>query len=510
MGRRDNLLLVHWHDLGRTLHAYGHPDVSSPAADRLAAQSIVLTNAHAAAPLCSPSRGAIMTGRYPHSNGLVGLAHHGFAYHPGVLTLPHVLRCEGWRTVLYGMQHESSDPATLGYDEYDVSDAHCDRVVDLAAGFLRRRGEAPFLLNTGFFETHRPYPPEEYPPDDPAGVIVPAGLPDTPAVRDDLAAFHGSIRVADAALGRLLDVLDDTGRADDTWVVFFTDHGPALPGQKSTLYEGGTGITLMIRPPERRAVSPHRYDHLFSGVDLLPTLLDALSVDVPTGVQGVSHLSALLGDGDDRDAGDAARARAAAGGAEAAFGSRAGGAAGRDPADAEERVPRSAVFAEKTYHDDYDPIRAVRTEHYLYIENLARRPQLDLPLDILASPSGQAVEDLVAGERPPVELYDLDVDPEERRNVAESAGYARVRAELAARLHEWRRRSADTLPSDREGTEVARRNLERYLNRLPAPDPHIPRSPLAAHRGYTSHRGGPSQPGDASRPDDTGQARTGR
>ena len=76
--RRDNVLFVHWHDLGRYLGVYGHADVSSPRLDQLAAEGILFTKAHATAPLCSPSRGSLFTGRYPQSNGLVGLAHHGW------------------------------------------------------------------------------------------------------------------------------------------------------------------------------------------------------------------------------------------------------------------------------------------------------------------------------------------------------------------------------------------------------------------------------------------------
>ena len=86
--KRDNVLIVHWHDLGRYLGVYGHADVSSPRLDQLAAEGILFTRAHATAPLCSPSRGSLFTGRYPQSNGLVGLAHHGWEYRAGVRTLP--------------------------------------------------------------------------------------------------------------------------------------------------------------------------------------------------------------------------------------------------------------------------------------------------------------------------------------------------------------------------------------------------------------------------------------
>ena len=125
----DNLLIVHWHDTGRWLGAYGHPGVCTPRLDRLAAEGIRFTRAHAASPGCSPARGAIFTGRYPHSNGLIGLAHHGFEYREGVRTLPQILSDAGWYSALFGMQHETSYPSRLGFDEFDVSNSRCEYVV---------------------------------------------------------------------------------------------------------------------------------------------------------------------------------------------------------------------------------------------------------------------------------------------------------------------------------------------------------------------------------------------
>ena len=162
--RRDNLLIVHWHDLGRYLGVYGHDDVSSPRLDQLAAEGILLTHAHATAPLCSPSRGSLFTGRYPQSNGLVGLAHHGWEYRTGIRTLPHLLSESGWYTALFGMQHETSHPPRLGFDEFDVSNSYCEYVVEQAAQWLTEPPAQPFLLTAGFFETHRPYPRERYEP----------------------------------------------------------------------------------------------------------------------------------------------------------------------------------------------------------------------------------------------------------------------------------------------------------------------------------------------------------
>src|ERR1700747_3404769 len=196
------------------------------------------------------------------------------------------------------MQHETSYPKRLGFDEFDVSNSYCEYVVKRVREWLQEGApalsEQPFLLTAGFFETHRPYSHDRYEPADSSAVELPDYLPDTPEVRQDLADFYGSIATADAAVGQLLDTLSETGLDATAWVVFFSDHGPAFPRAKSTLYDAGTGIALIVRPPTRRHLSPRTYDELFSGVDLVPTLLDLLGVPVPAEVEGMSHAQNLL------------------------------------------------------------------------------------------------------------------------------------------------------------------------------------------------------------------------
>ncbi|MEE4025971.1 sulfatase [Gordonia sp. PKS22-38] len=419
---RENVILIHCHDVGRHLACYGATGVESPHLDSLAANGIRFTAAHATAPLCSPARGSIFTGRYPHSNGLIGLAHHGFEYRDGVRTLPGLLGDVGYRTALFGMQHESADPGDLGFDTVDVADTSCDPVVERAGAWLADHvhvsDERPFFLTAGFFEAHRPYPSDQYPPADPATVTVPGFLPDSADVRDDLAALQGSIARADAAVGRLLDVVTDLGLDESTWIIFFTDHGLAFPRAKSTLYETGTGIALIARPPRRRNVLPHTYDDLFSGVDLTPTILDLLSVPVPDRIDGVSHAEPLLTE--------------------------------------VETPARTEVFTEKTYHDAFDPIRAVRTQEFSYIENFTDRPTLLLPLDIADSASARAVDHTAAdAPRPRYELYDLLDDPGERTNLADDPTHAETRRLLAATLEDWRSRTGDLIPEEHEGNAVA-------------------------------------------------------
>ena len=451
---KDNVLIVHWHDLGRYLGVYGHSDVSSPRLDRLAAEGVLFTRAHATAPLCSPSRGSLFTGRYPHSNGLLGLAHHGWEYRADVRTLPQIVSEAGWYTALFGMQHETSYPARLGFDEFDVSNSYCEYVVDRATQWLTDAPREPFLLTAGFFETHRPYPPDRYHPADRDAVAVPDFLPETDDVRQDLAEFYGAISVADAAVGQLLDTLAATGLDRSTWVVFMTDHGPALPRAKSTLYDAGTGIAMIVRPPRDSGHASRVYDDLFSGVDLVPTLLELLDVDVPADIDGMSHADNL---------------RTASKG---------------------DKPVRSEVYTTKTYHDSFDPIRAIRTKEYSYIENYANRPLLDLPWDIADSAPGKAVAPFIGELRPDRELYDLLEDPGESHNLLGPDATDKAEAiadDLALLLNDWRLKTNDVIPSEFAGTRISERYNETYL-RIHGPT-LTSRSAIAADRGIEEDHG---------------------
>jgi arylsulfatase A-like enzyme len=187
---------------------------------------------------------------------------------------------------------------------------------------------------------------------------------------------------------------------------------------------------------------------MFSGVDLLPTLLDLLGVGVPGEVEGLSHAANLVGSRTDQ------------------------------------APVRDHVYTEKNYHDSFDPIRAIRSKEFSYIENYARRPLLDLPLDIAESPSGQAVAKQVRGPRPERELYDLVEDPGEHDNLlAGDVGgdTQRIAQELALTLHDWRLKTKDVIPSEFVGTRISERYTQTYTAihgpRL------VSRSGIAAERG---------------------------
>ena len=288
----------------------------------------------------------------------------------------------------------------------------------------------PFLLTAGFFETHRPYPRERYEPADPAAVDPPDYLPDTLRSAKISPTSTDPSATADAAVGRMLDTLADTGLDANTWVVFLTDHGAAFPRAKSTLYDAGTGIAMIIRPPTRMAAAPMVYDDLFSGVDLVPTLLELLGVAEPADVEGMSHAKALL------------RRIAASRCATRCTPARP----------TTTRSIRSAPSARKNSATS----RITR-----------RRPLLDLPWDIEESPSGHAVAPLVTAPRAGTRALRPARRSHRDHNLLAGDGLDGadlIATDLAVRLHDWRQRTNDVIPSDFAGTRIAARYTETYLH----------------------------------------------
>jgi len=420
-----NVVLIHSHDLGRHVGCYGR-SLGTPRLDSLAAEGAVFENHFVAAPQCSPSRGSLHTGRHPHDHGLLGLAHHGWSFDDDVDAMPELLADAGYETHLFGLQHVTDDPADVGYQhdhsEWRVtptSEALLDAtrartVADRVETFLDAGVFAePFFASVGFFEAHRievedgfRFDDGSYEPADPDDVDCPSFVPDGPGTRTDLSELEGMVAAIDDAVGRVVDAVDENGLREDTLVVFTTEHGIAFPRAKGCCYDGGIEAALIVRYPGVVAAGS-RHDELLSNVDVLPTVLDLVDGADPDAVDGRSFLPLVA----DR-----------------------------------EYLPREQVFAELTWHDQYNPMRAVRTDRYKYVLNCWHLPAVTLTNDVFASEAGREVrEDYYLSSRPYRELYDLDADPDERENVAEDPEYEPIRTELERRLVDWMRRTDDPL-----------------------------------------------------------------
>ncbi|SEE09773.1 sulfatase family protein [Ruania alba] len=402
-----NIVLIHGHDLGVWLSCYGMPSVPSPHLDRFADESVTFESAFAAAPLCTPARSSIFTGLLPHQNGLMGLTHAGWSYRDGVTTLPEHLRESGYHSTLIGLQHEDFDARALGYDEVHGL-GFLPRALEVAHRVEwwleqpeRAQSEQPHLLTIGMWEAHRPWPTEDYEHADPDAVDVPGYLPDTADTREDIAGFHGAIRQLDEAVGRILTAIDDSPLADNTLVIFTTDHGAAFPRAKSTLYDSGVQVALMMRPPRTWGVTPRRSEALVSHLDLVPTCIELAGGDVPDVLEGRSLVQDLRG---------------------------------------EENITDRDLVLEKTFHDRYDPIRALRTREAKYIRNYAPGPRHPLAIDLEESPTRRSLE---LDATVPEELYLLGDDLDELHNLAEDRRHESLRRTLAHRLDDHLARTGD-------------------------------------------------------------------
>lgn len=419
--RRPNILYIHSHDTGRYVQPYGY-GVRTPHLQQLAEEGVLFRQAFCAAPMCSPSRAALLTGQSPHSAGMVGLAHRGFALHDYGQHIVHTLREAGYTSTLVGVQHVARHPEWIGYDrllaqssppggdpmseEGFIRDAvTAEDVVAAATGFLANPPEQPFFLSVGFWETHRPFP-EPGPGENPGYSRPPAPLVDTPQTRQDMAGFQASARILDDGIGAALDALEASGLADQTLVICTTDHGAPFPGMKCTLTDHGIGVMLIVRGPGGFA-GGRIIDAMVSHIDIFPTLCDLLGISQPDWLQGTSLMPLV-----------------------------------RD----ETRAVRDEIHAEINYHAAYEPHRAVRTSRWKYIRRYDERTGPILS-NVEDSPSKDVWLANGWRERAPQreQLYDLVFDPNEADNLADDPAFAEVLADMRSRLERWMRATDDPL-----------------------------------------------------------------
>ncbi len=400
-----NILYLHSHDTGRYLEPYGF-GVPAPNLRRLATEGVLFRQAFTAAPTCSPSRAALLTGQSAHASGMTGLAHRGFRLNDYKQHILYPLRGGGYRSILAGLQHIAPNKAAIGFD--DVLQPRTDRVADVvpeAVKFLRSRPKGPFFLDCGFHETHRAFHPPG-PAEDPRYCQPPGIQPDTPGSRQDMAGFHASARVLDGAVGQILQALEDSSLASNTLVISTTDHGIAFPDMKCNLTNHGTGISLIMRGPGGFS-GGKVCDALVSNIDIYPTVCELAGVQRPSWATGRSLLPLIRG---------------------------------------EKQEINDYVFSEVSYHAAYEPKRAVRSKRFSYIRHFDERgkPCLpncdDGPTKSVWLENGWREQKVVREE-----LFDLILDPAERRNVTGDPSARAALDDMRGRLDAWMRETNDPL-----------------------------------------------------------------
>lgn len=407
-----NLVMIDCHDLGQHLACYGWGGVPSDNLDRLAAAGVRFANSFCTAPQCCPSRAALYTGRYPHANGMFGLAHPPFNWrmHASEVHLARLLQQHGYHTAQIGVQHVTAQNEAaiqqLGFDEVVMGD-DADDIAERAAAFLSDVGARPFFLNIGFLEPHRDASGyfRQALPDNSKGVSIPPYIPDTPEARKEFAQLQGVIRKMDEAFGVIWHALEANDLLKETWVIFTTDHGIAMPRAKTTMYDPGIETALIMYAQPFNLTGGRVLQDMISNVDIVPTILDGLGLPIPENLHGQSFWALLAGG---------------------------------------KYLQRAHIFAEKTFHTAYEPQRAIRTARYKLIWN-AEVDIINVAADIQHSPIYPQMIDELTVERPPFELYDLDVDPDEQDNIAGQPAYEQVELYLRGLLLQWMRETDDPL-----------------------------------------------------------------
>lgn len=446
--KRPNILWLSTEDIGPMHGCYGDTVAVTPFIDRLASEGVRYTNAYTCSGVCAPSRYGIITGRYPTSDGTqhlrsgIGQGFGELDYYSrlpeGVRFFTSYLREAGYYCTNNAKEDYQVDTPADAWDESSGT-AHWRNRPDPAQ---------PFFHVVNFFVTHesqvmRPGPPrrrggedpnvheltilnrEQLPESrrtDPAKVVVPPYFPDTPDVRKMIAQNYDNVSTMDTMAEAVVAQLEKDELADDTIIVYWSDHAGPLARGKRYVYDSGIHVPLIARIPEKfrargQGAPGSVDDRLVSFLDLGPTMLNLAGLPVPANVQGRPFL------GRNRDG------------------------------------ERDYVYAARDRMDErYDTVRAVRDKRFKYIKNYQQHKPTYQYIDFAergiiqkeirrveaegALPDG--VAGLLSASRPPEELYDTHADPHEVNNLAGAPEHAATLARLRQAHNAWMVDTRDT------------------------------------------------------------------
>ncbi|MCR9296305.1 MAG: sulfatase [bacterium] len=442
---RPNIILFVTDDQSPDTGCYGNTVIRTPNMDALAADGVVFDNAFCTTASCSASRSVILSGLHNHYNGHYGHQHsyHHFSSFDRVRSLPVRLTESGYYTLRIGKYHVAPE-AVYQFDRELPGNSRnpVQMANNVKEHLVGRQSDQPFFLYFCTSDPHRsgnersdlPHSPnafgnslEGYPgvesvyynPDE---VMVPNFLPDTPTSRAELAMYYESISRIDQGLGRLTEVLRELELFDNTVVIFTSDHGMAFPGAKTTLYEPGMRVPMIVCDPrvEKRGI---RNSAMISHVDLAPTILDmagcfsSQSQD-PTDFHGRSWAELV---------------------------------------DSESARGWDKVYASHTFHEIqmYYPMKVVRGRRYKLIWNIAYPLPYPFASDLWAAPTWKKQfeqgPDTMYGKRtvqqyihrPEFELFDLQLDPDETENLADKVEHAELLSAMKAELRGFQSKTKD-------------------------------------------------------------------
>lgn len=451
---RPNVLLITADDMNYNTPGYagGSVDNITPHLDRLASEGIYFKRAYVTVAVCQPSRSVLMTGRYPHRNGAVGFNAinadvptlgeqlHNAGYVNGIFAkVPHLQPIPKfyWDTIV------QADDLGLGRDP-KLYYQHAKDFFDNAA-----KANKPFFLMANSQDPHRPFAGSDQEKNQnagdeegarpnrqrraaaqkgkfpgvsrtysPAEAMIPGFLPDLPDVRKEMAQYYSSAHRCDETVGEILRALKESGQEENTLVMFLSDNGISQPFAKSNCYFSSNRTPWVVRWPGHVKAKQVDETHFISGIDFLPTVLDAVGLKPVEGVDGKSFVPLLRG---------------------------------------EQQSGRDEVVT--VYHETvarkFFQMRCVSNAKLTYIYNgwsdgktqYQSEPMGGLAFKAMkaAATTNLAIASRVDMllHRVPEELYDLQADPDALRNLAVDEQHAGALREMRQKLRDWMERTAD-------------------------------------------------------------------
>ncbi|MEM7144907.1 MAG: sulfatase [Verrucomicrobiota bacterium] len=402
------------------LGCYGCAHAETPHIDKLAKDGLRFANAYLATSSCSPSRCAIITGRYPHNHGAPELHTTLPLDQP---TFVQSLRDVGYHTVISGKNHMSDKKkaADIGF-AVESPGKGPGKQEDWVELLRSRPKNRPFFFWFASSDAHRGWNWDDenlvYNPDD---IEVPPYLFDGPKTRQDLADYFHEVSRMDTYVGRVRDELERQGVEDNTWIIFMADNGRAFPRSKTRLYDSGIKTPFIVYAPGR--IKPEVTDSLVSSIDISATLLDLAGIEKPATVQGISFAPVL-----------------------------------RDPA----AITRNVVFAEHNWHVNSAHERMVRHGDWVYIRNSFPHLQSLAQEQDRSYPAGEELwnmedagkldpasqRDIFLVPRPADELYHVGRDPNQLTNLAANPEYRDQLKSLKTLLDRWIKETGDSIPKN--------------------------------------------------------------
>lgn len=464
--KKLNFLLLLTDDQSYHLSMVGTPGIQTPNLDALARRGVFFTKAYAVAASCSPCRSSILTGMVPHSNGhwrntvtpvmsdpdvqfgRQSTKADQVGVHEDLPTLIELLNENGYSTGITEKFH-LSPPWKFPFKSHYAAGNTPASQYQAASDFFIKSKDQSFFLEVNIGNTHRPYQSPKknsiLPGVSPDEVVIPPNWPDTRVSREDYAAYLSTVEQADAVVGEVLKALNESGQAEHTIIIYTSDQGFCYHRAKATTYDWGVHIPLSVTGPGITAGM--QTATLASHIDLTPTILDFAGISIPATVQGIS-LRRLL-EGKTKTTG------------------------------------QSFIFSEHNAHgpgaEEYYPTRTVTDGRFRYIRNLRNEIVPDYPIErfvtdqafankakglawlcLDATPGGnwgnRAFADIINNReqfpvpyellkatffRPKEELYDLNIDPYEMKNLAALPEYKGTVVKLSGVLDDWMKKTDD-------------------------------------------------------------------